>query len=690
MSFIPASEFSLIEGRVVERLPTGAIRSLPGNEGWVVYGPYATVRSGIYRVTTRTRAIGDAPRPLYWDISAAGRVYATGEFADGSSIAVKLPDTERLEFRLMTDGAEFIHEGVELEPLLLDRETASVDQVTAVARGLAPENATAEAVFAAAERLDRLGAPEAAEAVRAAFLAGKGRPSAKVRGLLQQLHTPGPVTLSPELELDVGRERLLEIVRHPPLTVLDLPPHAEPFRESAWDELIRRGYHPDFIQANRLHRVTAEPRRPWQTDPEPGSPGDTKPRPPIYEALSHVDLSFQTALARGEGMTAYCPVTGQLLKSTHGFCEHIIGQAQTFYRFEGVEVFYVCTGGFINGRMFLYMPRTATIVALEEPLLRWYPYPELVQAFNTSLLLHRHDVVRYLSAPPRYAAVYGLVNIGHFFWNDLGGLQHAVDAGVAHSLSEIVKVPIHYMGHEPLFPELAHIPSTRIEHAPDVFGHFVKHGLTPIRFTDGVIQDRYFDRLRRAVALAATAKGWPPADAPRPLLWLNVRANNKVWVDQAAGYAHILNAVYEEYGAAAALLQGMPDCAELAAEIRRLTRPEIPLYDGLDLGIEDKLNYAGQVDAYICVVGAGLVLTTWLADREGVVHAEHGHMDQLSFWAYPRPNAPEPRAPSKCAIKELGAGWYCNYEVDWRLLLDLLRPLLDARFARAAPPAPAP
>jgi hypothetical protein len=688
MRFIPASEFSIIEGRPIERLEDGSLRSPTGAAGWILYGPYLALEGGVYRVTARTRASGDGQRPLYWDISAAGRVYATGEFSDGATIVVKLPDTRALEFRFMTDGAEFIHEGVELEPLLLDRAVVSAAQVVDLGARLTSATATAEAMFSLAERLDALDEREAAERVRRAFIAGNGRVIAKVRALLQELHGPGRPCLSPENEVSLGRAELYPAVKALPLAIIDLPPHAEPFRQSSWNELLSRGYHPDFIQANRLHRVPGVPRRPWQKDPPPGS--ESAPRTPMFEALANVDLSFQTALARGEGMSAYCPVSGRLLKSTHGFCEHIVGQPQIFYRFEGAEVFYVCTGGFIGGRMFLYMPRTGTIAAIEEPLLRWYPYAELVQAFNVSMLEHRHAVVRYLAEPVRYAAVYGLPNIGHFFWNDLPGLHYAVEAGLAADLAQIVKVPTLFMEHEPLFPELAQTPTVRLDDAHAVFGHFVSGGMTPVRFTDGVINDGYFARLRRAVAAGATPNGWPPPDAPRPLLWLNVRANNKVWVDQAAGYANILNAVYEEYGAAAALLQGMPDCADLAAEIRRLTRPEIPLYDGLDMTIEDKLNFAGEVDAYICVVGAGLVLTTWLADRPGVVHAEHGHMDQLAFWSYPRPNAPAPLAPPKSLIRELGTGWYCNYEVDWRLLLELLRPLLDARFERKSAPPTAP
>lgn len=80
-----------------------------------------------------------------------------------------------------------------------------------------------------------------------------------------------------------------------------------------------------------------------------------------------------------------------------------------------------------------------------------------------------------------------------------------------------------------------------------------------------------------------------------------------------------------------------------------------------------------------------MAFTTWLADQHGVAHSEHGHLEHLKWWPYVRPEAVRALAPPLSAVKELGEGWYCNYEVDWRLLLDLLRQALSAREKERGP-----
>jgi hypothetical protein len=610
-----------------------------------------------------------------------GRIYGGRDLSAGDSLSIRVPDVRDVEFRVMSDGAEFVHEGVELEPLLLDRQAATVEELQGLINALAADPASAEALHHLIERLAGLAGPDAAEKLRAEVLAASGS-SAKVNALFQELNTPGRPRRSKNRDHGLSRELLLAEMARLPLQIINLPPQREShFRTSEEEELLRRGYRPEFVHANRLHRSLREPRLPWQEDPKPGSSPTARPRSLLYEALSNSDYSFQVEIARGHGMTAFCPVSGEQLKSSHGFCQHIFGLPQNVYRFEGAEVFYVWAGGFSNAKMFLYMPRTGTVLPIEEPGLRWYPYMDMVRELSADMLLHAGDVHDYLDAPTRPAAVTGLNNIGHFFWNDLSGLQRVIDNDLVSSLAAIVKVRSHYFDYEKVFPELPRA-AAELGAPSEVFAYFLRRRLTPVRFTDCVISPELFRRVREAAARQAGPAGRPPVDAPRPLLLVNLRAHNKVWVDQAEGYANILNAVYEEYGSVSAFLDGTPDCAGLAAELRKHTRSEIPLYDGLSLSLSDTLNYMDQIDAYLCVVGAGMTLINCFTDKRGVTHAEHGHMDHLQWWPEMRPEAPQALAPPKSAIKDLGVGWYCNYEVDWRLLLDLLRQVLDREFDR--------
>jgi hypothetical protein len=677
IEFLRADHPGVVATQPVDRLPDGALRSLPGNTGCVFYGPQMAIAAGVYRFTAKVETPADGA-PLYWDIYAEGRVYAGQEFTGSAGrLIAHVPDHNLLEFRFTTRGSEFVYRGVEIEPVLLD--VAPVDRRTLVGmiETLIAERADPEAIFHLVDRLSLEGHPADAERLRTTYVAGQGRVAAKIRALAIELNTPGAPVKDPGFRVDPTYAEVADALSAVDLTqVFAHPQNFHPVTAEDRKELTRRGYQPDFIHATRTHRSTRFARRPWQRGPQPGGATGITPRRPMFEGLANTDLSFQPEIAT-DGMVAYCPVSGRKLTSTHGFCHHTIGLPQIVYRFEGVEVFYIFAGGFSGGRLFMYLPRTSLIVGLEEPVLRWYNYHAMAQEFLANLVFYWREVKAYLKGPTKPAAVLGLNNIGHFFWNDLAGLQYALDSGVAGRLKQIVKVRKQYLDYEALFPELASKPSLYVEQPLDVFAHFLKNRLRPIRFTDGRISPQMFQRLRRAVAERASPNGKPPADAPRPLLWVNLRLHNKVWVSQAEGYANILNAVYEDYGAASALLDGTPDCAGLAEEIRRKVRPEVQLYDGLHLSVYDSLSWAGEVDAYLSVTGAALTLLTWLTDARGVAHSEHGHMEHLTWWSEIRPEAPKPLSPEFSEVTELGSGWHCNYDVDWRVLYRLLRQVLD-------------
>lgn len=685
--FFPADHPGVFAPRGADPLGEGVLKVSAGPAGCVFWGPCVTASAGVHRAFARTRAEGGGEDAVYFEVYADGRVHGARHFQDGCELIVRLPDACRIQFRFITaSGVSIIHEGVEFEPVLLDREVVTVAALEALILKYMDSPAAPEALFHLIERLARMGEPEAAEAWRNAYVAGRGRNFARARATWIAINTPGVRRLAADLTFDLTPEQLAGFVESLPIKTFDIAPINNRVRgHHEDDELVHRGYKIDFLQATALQRDLHRPRRSWQVVSTPNDLVDFAPVPPMIEALRNVDLSFQEQVARGEGMSAYCPVSGRALRSTHGFCHHSQGVAQTLYRFEGVEVFYVLTGNFPNSRMLIFMPRTSTLVHIEEQGVRHYPHIEIVREFIVKILQYRTKVMHYLSSRARPAAVLGLNNIGHFFWNELSGLQFSIDSGAIAGIDQIVTVPVQYIDYRLIFPEMDDVPSVFIENPHDVFGYFVNHGLTPVRFTDALITPTLFERVRRVAGSHSGPKGSPPSDGPRPLIWINLRAQNKVWVGQASGYAEILNAIHEEYGNAAALLQGMPDCAEIAAEIRRLTHPEVALYDGINLDIYDKLNWAGHVDAYICVAGAGMAFTTWLADQHGVAHSEHGHLEHLDWWPYVRPEAVKALAPPKAAVKELGEGWYCNYEVDWRLLLDLLRQALSDREKQRGP-----
>lgn len=678
VTFIPAEQLAVFEGQRVAPEAGGAVRSLEGNQGVVFYGPYIPVAAGVYRVTARAKVFGPEGARAYFDVDADWRLRANRHFSDGVTLFPHLYRTDRLEFRFATSGEELLVEGVEIEPLLLDEEPTVVEAVRALAERLIDERGEPDAIFRLINRLATANEVAQAEALRERFV---GRAIDPLRRAFMELNQPGVKSLTP-LPQACTREEIGAMLGGLPLQSFDMLNVSAETKA----ELARQGYELDYIQATRLYRAYDEPMRTWRSEPDHTlSAGEFTSRPPLFERFAEMDRSFQWELARGEGMSAYCPISGRLLKSQHGFCQHYGSHPFLFYRFDGLEVFYICTGHVSNARMFMYLPRTGTIADLRDPWLRQYSNEHVLGMFNTNLVAQRDEVVRYLNSPTRPAAVLGSNIHGHFIWTSLSGLHFASGAGLLDDIAEVVELDRYYFSAQELFPEIADKPRARFRNNDSdalAFAHCLRRNLLPIHFTDAFVIQSFAERFRRQAALHASSAGQVPSNVPRPLLFINLRAHNKVWINQAEGYAQILNSIYAEYGAAAAFLDGMPDCSEIAVQIRKYTRPEVPLYDGLEVSIHDTMSWAFAADAYVSPIGSGITLVNWLANKSGVAHAEHGHLEQMIWWNTLRPGLVDPVTPDFSQIVNVGEGLYCDYDVDWRVLLELLRPTLDASFAR--------
>jgi hypothetical protein len=678
--FIPASSLLVTANRPVEAVGETAVRLLPGYHGLSLYGPYIPVEGGVYRIVVRARVVGPDARSRV-EVDAETRLRASRFFRDPVEFYAHLYSAERLEFRFWTEGEEVLVEGLELESILLDREQSTPDSVHELCLRLVDGVSEPEAVFRLLHRLADAGEREAAEALRERYLGRQTRVQPPVRRAFRELNTPGLTTLSPDAQGRFTRSEIDTFLQSRPPRVFD----AVNLQAQQKDELRRLGYHPALLQATRLRRDHSEPQRRWRQGGDPTlSAAEFTSRPPLFERFAEVDRSYQWELATGEGMSAYCPLSGRLVRSQHGFCQHYGNLPFLIYRFEGEEVFYVGTGHSSNAKMFIYMPETGVLVDFRDPWLRFYDNSHVLDFFLTNLLSFAPEVREYLNGPTRPAAIVGNNTYGHMVWVTLTGLQFAAENGLLDRVAEVVELDNYFFPVQPVFPELADKPTTRFRAGEDVaaFQHCVRRGLLPIHFTDALFTEPLVGRIRRAAAEHASPAGHVPGQLVRPLIYINIRAHNKIWLDQGRGYAGLLNAVRDRYGRATAFLDGMPDCQAIADEIRAGTHPEVELQAGLNATFYDKVNWAFACDAYVCPVGSSLSLVQWIADKPGVAHAEHAHLEQLNWLGLVRPGVRNPAVPDYSEVVEMGDGIYCDYNLDWRVLFDLLKPLLDQRFAR--------
>src|SRR5271166_5310976 len=189
--FIPASQLCVFPGQTIEALANGKVRSLPNNQGFVLYGPYLYAAAGIYRVDIKSSVLGPETQKSYFDVFDVGRVHASRYYNDDTTLYVHLYETSQLEFRFKTKGEEILIRGVCLEPVLLDKEEAEIGTVRNLINRLIVEDSEPRAVFRLTDRLAALGAREEAEGIRADFVERRIDAGSLIRTMFQEINTPG-------------------------------------------------------------------------------------------------------------------------------------------------------------------------------------------------------------------------------------------------------------------------------------------------------------------------------------------------------------------------------------------------------------------------------------------------------------------------------------------------------------------
>ncbi len=80
-------------------------------------------------------------------------------------------------------------------------------------------------------------------------------------------------------------------------------------------------------------------------------------------------------------------------------------------------------------------------------------------------------------------------------------------------------------------------------------------------------------------------------------------------------------------------LDGYKDCDETVHEIRKaVAHLDVEIVDGTLATFPETLLWAYACDIFVAVVGSGLVLLTWLADKDGIAYSDTGHLSQLEWW----------------------------------------------------------
>ena len=402
-----------------------------------------------------------------------------------------------------------------------------------------------------------------------------------------------------------------------------------------------------------------------------------------HKRLSTPDRRFQTGveysqtIAESGYICAIDPLTGNLVRSNESF---YIRDLKIIYRFVGAEVFYILTSDFGNWRISLYIPRFEIILILSDKShLAIKSSQKDYNTLKSYFVTYFREVKQYIhSQQPRLlTSIVGFrKNLGHFFWQELNGIFYLYKNNLLDKIDCLAVGNYQHLEVAEVFPELKNKKQLILEDLSELkkFQLLLKSNCLCFRVVEHFITQEYVSRIYD-VAWHKCSDNFREVLPNRennqqcfPLLWVNLRTHNKSWKSQERGYANIINKLSEDFPNIGIVFDGWIDCNEIVESIVKQLKQDIKIYNTLGCPLHESIVWAHQIDTYICVVGSGLVITSWLSDRPGVAHANQLHLGQKNFWSLVKENAVTPSFLRPKEIKQRQKTPYGNYQVNWRII----------------------
>ncbi|TWH46004.1 hypothetical protein [Sporomusa sp. KB1] len=408
--------------------------------------------------------------------------------------------------------------------------------------------------------------------------------------------------------------------------------------------------------------------------------------PPLYN--TYVYATLEQGIFR-----AICPKSGHVLETSISFPVYLeeLGTHFIFYRVEGREDFYIATAGYANLKSFLYLPKHNVVIVSPLYFQLGYPTKYVISAISQlyrKFLIFTEKTISFLQKPARnLALLYGMqTNLGHFFLNEYSGFYRIIMTGLYKKVQNIViyknnKIPLYQ-----LFPEFNKAACYSCDNADELFETCMTHGLFSLYpCVSHLSADAAFHIQQAAKSYCSGSQKRLLADCVAdPLIFINLRKHNKAWLEQVDGIINLARALKQNYPNVGIFLDGLSDCQEDAELINHALHKDIVVYNGVNISLLDTICWACRTDAYLCVIGSGLVLLTCIANKPGIVHSEHNHMWQVragGFWSGLRNDIFAPIVVSEdevVVLKEEGAPTtsYEKYSMDWHSLYNRLIKIL--------------
>ncbi|MCB8751254.1 tetratricopeptide repeat protein [Planktothrix agardhii] len=361
-----------------------------------------------------------------------------------------------------------------------------------------------------------------------------------------------------------------------------------------------------------------------------------------YKLVKHFNQPnvYQQSIVETGYIYSVCPVTGQILRSNQSFYD-IGWQFAVSYRFVGREIYYLVVGHFWGPKTFIYFPRLELIIHLNNHLRG--SEVAIINRLKSSMVSHYQQVIGYLSTevPKKVASISGLFsNIGHYFWNEVTGLQFLSDNNLLEKIDQALIEPQEYFNIGDIFPEIAD-KIIRVKDKQSMFKTIVENNCCAVRLTNVFVKENLANRTYQSSYKKCSPlfiEGVEQAKNKHfPLLWVGFRSHNKMWISQVEGIANIIKSLSEDFPNLGVVLDGWSrteredDYGESMIATDKITEQQIlellpnniPTYSAVGIMTYEKVIWACAIDLYLMPLSSGGTFVSWIANKPGFMHANH-------------------------------------------------------------------
>lgn len=409
----------------------------------------------------------------------------------------------------------------------------------------------------------------------------------------------------------------------------------------------------------------------------------------ISSILRHSALripEYQKSLSFNDDFVVNSPFNGKAIKA---FMSLPCDLYHVAFAFSDVHEFFILVGRWHGRRAALIIPELSAVFMLDAP----EKQDAMVEMMSNSVRrLKKSRLYQSYNSTPnrphignkRKTLLVGLKeNLGHYFWQEMSGIERVIEMGAQYEDFDIVSCPNRWLSVEELFPEIEFHKHTKLKQPSDILNYdsdlydeertWIKPvGLNITRR----MQKRIFSACKNGLD-EAKFNFIKSTCEKNNVLWVNLRSHNKAWKSQISGVIELSKSLANSIPNFAVFLDGFGDSISLADAIApALEKESISVFYGIDLPFKESVMWAHHVSSFISVIGSGLVLNSWLVSKAGVAHGNLAHLNQQKFW-----NDVAEESEQVVFLKESevvgSTAMYGEYDFDWKIFLEPLIELMS-------------